>query len=44
MTIGLSQFRNVEQVTFLKLLALPFSGEEGRYSLKYIGKDPEVKK
>ena len=44
MTIGLSQFRNVEQVTFLKLLALPFSGEEGRYSLKNIGKDPEVKK
>jgi len=44
MTIGLSQFRNVEQVTFLKLLALPFNGEEGRYSLKYIGKDPAVKK
>ncbi len=44
MTIGLSQFRTVEQVTLLKLLILPFTGEEGRYSLRYIGKNPSVKK
>ena len=44
MTIGLSQFRNVGQITFLKLLVLPFTGEEGRYSLKYIGKNPVAKK
>ena len=44
MTIGLSQFRKVEQVTLLKLLMLPFTGEEGRYSLKYIGKDPTRQK
>ena len=44
MTIGLSQFRTVEQVTLLKLLVLPFTGEEGRYSLKYIGKNPDPKK
>ncbi len=43
MTIGLSQFRKAEQVTLLKLLILPFTGEEGRYSLKYIGKDPTSK-
>jgi len=40
MTIGLSQFRKAEQVTLLKLLILPFIGAAGRYSLKYIGKDP----
>ena len=44
MTIGLSQFRKAEQVTLLKLLILPFTGEEGRYSLKYIGKDPTRQK
>jgi len=44
MTIGLSQFRKAEQVTLLKLLMLPFTGEEGRYSLKYIGKDPTRQK
>ena len=41
MTIGLSQYRNPVQVTFLRLLALPFNGKSGQYSLKYIGKDPE---
>ncbi|MCK5793537.1 MAG: sterol desaturase family protein [Anaerolineales bacterium] len=44
MIIGLSQFRKVEQVTLLRLLILPFSGDEGRYSLKYIGKDPTSQK
>ncbi len=39
MTIGLSQFRKVKQVSLLKLLVLPFTGEEGRYSLKYIGEN-----
>lgn len=41
MTIGLSQFRSVEQISFLKLLVLPFIEEAGHYSLKYIGRDPE---
>lgn len=40
MTIGLSQFREVGQVSLLKLLVLPFTEEEGRYSLKYIGENP----
>ena len=44
MTIGLSQFRKAEQVSLLKLLILPFTGKEGRYSLKYIGKDPTRQK
>jgi sterol desaturase/sphingolipid hydroxylase (fatty acid hydroxylase superfamily) len=42
MMIGLSQFRKVEQVTLARLLLLPFIGKEGRYSIKYIGKDPEM--
>jgi sterol desaturase/sphingolipid hydroxylase (fatty acid hydroxylase superfamily) len=42
-TIGLTQFRKEKQVTLLRLLLLPFVGEEGRYSLKYIGKEPEKK-
>ncbi len=42
MTIGLSQFRTEGQVSLLKLLILPFTGEEGRYSLKSIGRDPET--
>ena len=44
MTIGLSPFRKVEQITLLKLLTLPFTEEGGRYSLKYIGKTPTPKK
>ncbi|MFK5925231.1 MAG: sterol desaturase family protein [Desulfuromusa sp.] len=44
MTIGLSQFRKAEQVTLLKLLLLPFTGDEGRYSLKYIGQNPTANK
>ncbi|MDX2493541.1 MAG: sterol desaturase family protein [Desulfuromusa sp.] len=42
MTIGLSPFRNVEQITFLKLLIFPFIEEAGHYSLKYIGRDPKT--
>jgi len=42
MTIGLSQFRNVEQISFLKLLLLPFTGDAGHYSLKSIGRAPET--
>jgi sterol desaturase/sphingolipid hydroxylase (fatty acid hydroxylase superfamily) len=41
MVIGLSQFRKVEQVTLPQLLLLPFTGKAGRYSLKYIGNNPE---
>ncbi len=42
MTIGLSQFRKAGQVTLGRLLLLPFTGESGRYSLQYIGADPEL--
>jgi len=42
MTIGLAQFRKPEQVTLPRLLALPFTGDPGRYSLRYIGADPEI--
>ncbi len=44
MTIGLSQFRHAEQITLIRLLLLPFVGNAGRYSLKYVGKDPEHEK
>ncbi|GAB4336745.1 MAG: sterol desaturase family protein [Desulfobulbaceae bacterium] len=42
MTIGLSQFRRAEQVTLPRLLLLPFTGNPGRYSMRYIGADPEI--
>ncbi len=42
MTIGLSQFRRVEQVSLLRLLIMPFFDDPGRYSMKHIGKDPET--
>jgi sterol desaturase/sphingolipid hydroxylase (fatty acid hydroxylase superfamily) len=42
MVIGLSQFRKKEEVTLFRLLLLPFIGQEGRYSLKYNGKNPEI--
>jgi len=42
MTIGLAQFRKPEQITLPRLLLLPFTGNPGRYSLKYIGSDPEI--
>lgn len=41
MTIGISQFRKTEQVTFLRLLLLPFLGKTGRYSPNFSGKDPK---
>ena len=41
MTIGITPYRTARQVTLLRLLLLPFVGEPGRYSLKYIGQDPE---
>ena len=44
MTIGLSQFRNVAQVSLWRLLLMPFRDNPGRYSLQYIGKDPESTK
>lgn len=42
MTIGLSQFRKEEQVILPRLLLLPFTGKTGRYSMKYIGANPEI--
>jgi len=42
MTIGLSQFRKAENLTLFRLLLLPFSGNPGRYSLKFIGGDPKA--
>lgn len=42
MAIGLVQLRKPEQVTFPHLLVLPFFGDPGRYSLRYIGADPEI--
>ncbi len=44
MTIGLSQFRTVSQVDLGRLLLMPFRENPGRYSIKYIGKDPEISK
>lgn len=41
MTIGLTPYRTENEVTLLRLLLLPFTGDTGRYSMKYIGKDPE---
>jgi sterol desaturase/sphingolipid hydroxylase (fatty acid hydroxylase superfamily) len=41
MTIGLAQFRKPEHLTLPRLLALPFTGDPGRYSLRHIGQDPE---
>ena len=42
MTIGLAQFRSERQVSFFRLLLMPFFDNPGRYSMKHIGKDPEV--
>lgn len=42
MTIGLSQFRKADGLTFPRLLALPFTGNPGNYSLSSIGRNPEV--
>ena len=42
MIIGLSQFRTVEQVSLSKMLAMPFTGDAGRYSFKYNGSEPTL--
>lgn len=42
MAIGLSQYRKPEQITLLKLLILPFTGDAGRYSMNFIGQNPET--
>jgi len=44
MTLGLSQFRSAEQLTFAKLILLPVRGEIGPYTLKDIGRNPETLK
>lgn len=41
MTIGLSQYRQPDQVRFVRLLLLPLFGRPGKYSLDSIGADPE---
>ncbi len=40
MRIGLAQFRR--HIPLLRLLALPVTGDPGRYSLDHIGRDPAV--
>jgi sterol desaturase/sphingolipid hydroxylase (fatty acid hydroxylase superfamily) len=42
MTIGLSQYRQPQQVSLGRLLLLPLLGDPGRYSLKDIGGEPRV--
>ncbi len=44
MAIGLAPYRDARELTFTKLLKLPFSGNPGRYSLDHIGREPSVKK
>lgn len=44
MTIGLSTYRNGDELTLPMLLKLPFSGNPGRYSLDYIGREPAAEK
>jgi sterol desaturase/sphingolipid hydroxylase (fatty acid hydroxylase superfamily) len=44
MTIGLSQFRDEKRLTLPWMIALPFIGNPGSYSINSIGKDPEVLK
>jgi sterol desaturase/sphingolipid hydroxylase (fatty acid hydroxylase superfamily) len=43
MTIGLSQFRDAKQLTFLWMLALPFIGKTGQYAINRWGREPVVK-
>jgi sterol desaturase/sphingolipid hydroxylase (fatty acid hydroxylase superfamily) len=42
MTIGITPFRKVYEVTLIRLLLLPFLGQEGQYSLKYTGSEPSI--
>ena len=44
MTIGLSQFRDPRRLTFPWMLALPFIGNPGRYSINGWGREPVVRK
>ena len=44
MTIGLSQFRNPDRLGLLWILALPFTGKPGNYSINRWGKEPPTKK
>lgn len=44
MTIGLSTYRNGDELTLPMLLKLPFSGNPGTYSLDHIGREPAAEK
>jgi len=44
MTIGLSQFRDPKRLTLPWMLALPFIGKPGRYSINGWGREPVVRK
>jgi len=44
MTIGLSQFRDPKHLTLPWMLALPFIGKTGRYSINGWGGEPVVRK
>jgi sterol desaturase/sphingolipid hydroxylase (fatty acid hydroxylase superfamily) len=44
MTIGLSQFRDKKRLTLPWMLALPFIGDPGSYSINRRGKEPVIKK
>ena len=44
MTIGLSQFRDPKRLTLPWMLALPFIGKPGRYSINGWGREPVVGK
>ena len=44
MTIGLSQFRDPDHLGLLWMLALPFTGKPGSYSINRWGKEPSIKK
>ncbi len=43
MTIGLSQFRDAKRLTLPWMLALPFVGKTGEYSLNRSGREPDFK-
>jgi sterol desaturase/sphingolipid hydroxylase (fatty acid hydroxylase superfamily) len=44
MTIGLSQFRNAARLTLPWMIALPFIGNPGEYSINRSGSEPHLKK
>ena len=43
MTIGLSQFRDLKRLNLFWMLALPFIGKPGNYSINRWGKEPVIK-